>query len=114
MVADTSSALSEFLLWHKPVITFNNRRPGPQLVDIHEPEQLLPSIARAVQRPPELMRAIKDYTDSIHPYRDGRSSQSVLAAVDEFLDRGGRNRRRKPLNLWRKWKIRRRLGYYGW
>ena len=114
MVSDTSSALSEFLLWHKPVITFNNRRPGPQLVDIHEPEQLLPSIARAVQRPPELMRAIQDYTDSIHPYRDGRSSQRVLAAVDEFLDRGGRNRRRKPLNLWRKWKIRRRLGYYGW
>ena len=30
-----------------------------------------------------------------------------------FLARGGRNRRRKPLNLWRKLKLRRRIGYWG-
>ena len=31
----------------------------------------------------------------------------------EFIAEGGRNRRRKPLNLWRKLKIRRRIGYWG-
>ncbi len=34
MISDTSSALNEFLLTYKPVVTFKNRRPGPQLIDI--------------------------------------------------------------------------------
>ncbi len=62
---------------------------------------------------PELMQAIRDYGDAIHPYRDGRSSERVLDAIDAFLAQGGRNRRRKPLNLWRKLKLRRRVGYWG-
>ena len=28
MISDTSSALNEFLLTYKPVVTFKNRRPG--------------------------------------------------------------------------------------
>ena len=56
MISDTSSALNEFLLTYKPVVTFKNRRPGPQLIDIDTPELLLPSIERALARPPELMR----------------------------------------------------------
>lgn len=112
MVSDTSSALNEFLLTRKPVVTFKNRRPGPQLLDISSPAELEPAIARALSRPPELMAAIRDYAEAVHPYRDGRSSERVLAAVDAFLAAGGRNRRPKPLNLWRKLKIRRRLGYW--
>jgi CDP-glycerol glycerophosphotransferase (TagB/SpsB family) len=113
MISDTSSALNEFLLTYKPVVTFENRRPGPQLIDIDKPEALLPAIERALSRPPELMQNIRAYADSIHPYRDGRSSERVLDAVDGFIAAGARNRRRKPLNLWRKLKIRRRLGYWG-
>jgi hypothetical protein len=37
----------------------------------------------------------------------------VLEAIDTFIARGAKNRRRKPLNLWRKLKIRRRIGYWG-
>ena len=85
MISDTSSALNEFLLTYKPVITFKNRRPGPQLIDIDKPELLLPSIERALARPPDLMDAIRQYADSIHPYRDGRSSERVLDAVDQFI-----------------------------
>ena len=55
MISDTSSALNEFLLTYKPVVTYKNRRPGPQLIDIDSPEKLLPSIERALSRPPELM-----------------------------------------------------------
>lgn len=114
MISDTSSALNEFLLTCKPVVTFKNRRPGPQLLDIHQPEQLLPAIETALSRPPELMQAVRDYADSIHPYRDGRSSERVLDAVDDFIAAGGVSQlRAKPRNWWRKWKIRRRLGYYG-
>ena len=113
MISDTSSALNEFLLTYKPVVTFKNRRPGPQLIDIDSPEKLLPSIERALARPPELMREMRDYADSIHPYRDGRSSERVLDAVDEFIAGGARNPRRKPRNWWRKLKIRQRIGYWG-
>jgi CDP-glycerol glycerophosphotransferase (TagB/SpsB family) len=113
MCSDTSSALNEFLLTGKPVVTFKNRRPGPQLIDIDDPEAFEPAIERALSRPPELMKAIEDYANSIHPYRDGRSSERVLDAIDGFIAAGGRNPRRKPLNLWRKLKIRRRIGYWG-
>jgi CDP-glycerol glycerophosphotransferase (TagB/SpsB family) len=113
MCSDTSSALNEFLLTGKPVVTFKNRRPGPQLIDIDDAKDFEPAIERALARPPELMQAIADYADAIHPRRDGRSSERVLDAIDAFLARGGRNRRRKPLNLWRKLKLRRRIGYWG-
>lgn len=113
MCSDTSSALNEFLLTGKPVVTFKNRRPGPQLIDIDDPRQFEAAIERALARPPELMAAIRDYADAIHPYRDGRSSERVLEAVDAFIAAGARNRRRKPINLWRKFKIRRRIGYWG-
>jgi CDP-glycerol glycerophosphotransferase (TagB/SpsB family) len=113
MCSDTSSALNEFLLTGKPVVTFKNRRPGPQLIDIDDPGQFAPAIERALSRPPELMQAIEDYANSIHPYRDGRSSERVLDAIDDFIAAGGRSRKRKPLNLWRKLKIRRRIGYWG-
>ena len=113
MCSDTSSALNEFLLTGKPVVTFKNRRPGPQLLDIDDAKDFEPAIERALARPPELMQAIADYGNAIHPRRDGRSSERVLDAIDAFLARGGRNRRRKPLNLWRKLKLRRRIGYWG-
>jgi len=113
MCSDTSSALNEFLLTGKPVVTFKNRRPGPQLIDIDDPAQFEPAIERALARPPELLQAIRDYADAIHPYRDGRSSERVLDAIDAFIATGARNPRRKPLNLWRKLKIRRRIGYWG-
>src|SRR5690606_163606 len=110
---DTSSALSEFLLTGKPVVTFRNRRPGPQLIDIDDVAGFEPAIERALARPPELMAAIREFADAIHPYRDGRSSERVLAAVDAFIARGGRNPRPKPRNWWRKFKLRRRIGYWG-
>lgn len=113
MISDTSSALNEFLLTYKPVVTFKNRRPGPQLIDIDAAEKLRPSIERALARPPELMREVRAYADAIHPYRDGRSSERVLDAVDEFIAAGARNPRRKPRNWWRKLKIRKRIGYWG-
>jgi len=113
MCSDTSSALSEFLLTGKPVVTFKNRRPGPQLIDIDDPAQFEPAIERALARPPALMQAIASHAAAIHPYRDGRSSERVLDAIDAFIAGGGRNRRRKPLNLWRKLRLRRRIGYWG-
>jgi CDP-glycerol glycerophosphotransferase (TagB/SpsB family) len=113
MCSDTSSALNEFLLTRKPVVTFKNRRPGPQLLDISDRAEFEPAIRRALARPPELMAAVRAYADAIHPYRDGQSSERILQAIDDFVAAGGKNRRAKPWNLWRKLKIRKRIGYWG-
>ncbi|MBI3359278.1 MAG: CDP-glycerol glycerophosphotransferase family protein [Nitrospirae bacterium] len=114
MVSDTSSAVQEFLLTYRPVVTFKNHTPGPQLIDIDDPRALESSIEFALSRPPELMQRVRDYADFIHPFRDGDSSERVLNAVDALIAAGGRHRTPKPFNLWRKLKIRRLLHYYRW
>lgn len=113
MCSDTSSALSEFLLTHKPVVTFNNRRPGPQLINIKSVEEFEPAIRTALSRPNDLMQAIKKFGDSIHPARDGKSAERILDAIDDFIANGGKNAKSKPWNLWRKFKMRKSMGYWG-
>ncbi len=112
MLSDTSSIASEFLLLHKPVVTFRNRQPGSHLLDVVRQAQVTPAIEAALARPPELLEAIRAYAAAIHPYRDGRSSERVLAAADESVERGRRGLRRRPLNLWRKLRARQELRYY--
>jgi hypothetical protein len=82
------------------------------LIDIDAPAQFEPALERALARPAELMREIRAHADGIHPYRDGRSSERVLAAVDEFLASDRTALRPKPRNLWRKLQMRRRFGYW--
>ena len=113
MVSDTSSIVSEFLLLDKPVVTLNNRAPGDHLIDIDRPEKLADAIEQALQRPAPLMTAIRAYSDHIHPYRDGRSSERVLAATDALVARGTSHLKSKPFNLMRRLQMRRKLGYFG-
>jgi len=112
MISDTSSVLSEFLLLHKPVVTFNNRQPGPHLLNINNPEKLRETIEHGLTRPTALMDAIMSYADRIHPYRDGLSSIRVLDATDAFIRQGRGHLKRKPFNIFRRLKIRKQLGYY--
>lgn len=112
MCSDTSSALSEFLLTRKPVVTFKNRRPGPQLIDIDNPADFEPAIRKALTRPTELMAAIKQFGAGIHPARDGKSAERILDAIDDFIAQGGKNTKSKPWNLWRKFKLRRQMNYW--
>lgn len=114
LLCDTSSIVDEFLLQHRPVVTFRNTRPGPHLIDIDDPVRVEPSIERALSRPPELMRRIESFGEAIHPYRDGRSSERVLAATHEFMEQHMGKLKQKPLNLWRKLRLRRQLGYRLW
>jgi CDP-glycerol glycerophosphotransferase (TagB/SpsB family) len=113
LLSDTSSVVPEFLTQHKPVVTFRNRKPGPQLLDVQQLDEVLPAVRAAIERPPELMRAIREYADRIHPYRDGKSSERVLEAARSAIREGTIGLRAKPLNLWRRLQARKRLGYWG-
>ncbi|PLY08295.1 MAG: CDP-glycerol glycerophosphotransferase [Desulfuromonas sp.] len=112
MLCDTSSIAIEFQLLGKPLVTFRGKCPGPQQLDVSSVEEVAPALERALQRPPELIGATRRFAEGIHPFADGCSSQRVLEAVDAFLAAGRDGLRPKPLNLWRRLKLRRKLGYY--
>lgn len=112
MLCDSSTVIIEFMFLDKPVVTFRNTLPGPFLLDIREPEQLEAALEHAIGRPEELMAQLRSYTLQHEAHRDCRCSERVLEAVDDFLARGREGLRRKPLNLVRKWQVRRKLHYY--
>ena len=114
MISDTSSALNEFLLTYKPVVTFKNRRPGPQLIDIDQPSLLLPSIERALVAPTRAdARNSRICRLRFIPIATAARANASSHAVDDFIAAGGRNRKPLPRNWWRKLKLRKRIGYWG-
>ncbi len=109
LVCDTSSVVDEMAVQLKPVVTVRNRVPRDFLLDVVDPGEVDAALTRALQHPPELMAHIRAHAEAIHPYRDGRSSERVLAAVDKLAAGGFGPLRRKPANLWRRWQARGRL-----
>lgn len=114
LVADTTSVVSEFVVQRKPVVTFRNRAPRPHMLDFDDPALLPDMLASAFAPAPDLVAALAAYADSIHPYRDGRSSQRVIAAAEAVASGDLGPLRRRPLAAaWRGLQIRRELGYWG-
>jgi hypothetical protein len=50
--------------------------------------------------------------DWLHPNTDGRASERVLEATDRLLAGELPPLKPKPLNLWRRFRLRKLLGYY--
>jgi hypothetical protein len=112
MLCDTSSILQEFLMLQKPVVTFNNRLPDDCMINVTVPEDVLPALEAALLKPTALMNKIQHYTDQLHPYHDGKSSERVLDAVEWYAQEGHKGLKRRSLNFMRKLKIRKTLKYY--
>jgi CDP-glycerol glycerophosphotransferase (TagB/SpsB family) len=112
MLCDTSSIISEFALLEKPVVTFRNLSPQPYMIDVREPAEVGPALERALQRPAPLIEAIAAHARDTHPWRDGRSSERIVAATDRLVESGVAHLKRKPRNFVRHWKMRRALHYY--
>ncbi len=112
MLCDTSSILLEFMLLNKPVVTFRTKVPGPHVIDVLDVDKIESAIARALTRPDTLLSAMKIYAGNLHAYNDGQSSERVLDATDEFIRNDKGRLKPKPLNLWRKIQMRKRMNYY--
>lgn len=108
MLCDTSSIMFEFMFLDRPVVTYRSRMAGPWLLDVDNVNEVEPALAHALKRPPGLLEAARELCHDLHEFTDGQSSARVLEAVDDVLA-AGPARRRKPLNLWRKLKMRKRL-----
>ena len=112
MICDSSSIIIEFQMQNKPVVTFKNTHPGDYLIDIDDPDLLEQSIEKALSPSEELLRSIRKNSDILNPYRDGKSSERVLDAIDWFLENHYGKLKRKPLNLVRKLQLRWKLKYF--
>jgi UDP-N-acetylglucosamine 2-epimerase len=114
MLCDTSSIAFEFMLLDKPVVTFRTKVPGPHVLNVREKGLIESALAKALTRPADQIKAMRNFIDRIHPYRDGLSAKRVLEATEALLMTRLETMRNKPINLLRKLKIRRKLGYYHW
>lgn len=112
MLCDTSSIMYEFMFLDRPVVTLRTRNPGPWLLDVTSPDEVESALRRALTRPPELLAAAHGLCHELHPFRDGRSSERVMDAVEALLDGRLGPLKKKPLNLMRKFRLRRRFGYW--
>ena len=112
MLGDNSSMLVEFLMLNKPVVTMKNQYPKPHFINVTDPADLEKSIEYALTRPAELMEKLGDYAAQTHPYTDGQSSARIVDATQNMLCNPPKLKR-KPFNLIRSIKMRKKLGYWG-
>jgi hypothetical protein len=112
MLSDTTSAIQEFMLADKPIVTFRHRKPNPCVIDVTEARELEAALDQAILRPAEQLNAIRQAADFNHPYRDGKSSKRVIDACIMSLHKDKSHLKNKSLNIIRKYKIRKLLQYY--
>lgn len=112
MFSDTTSAIQEFMLQEKPVVTFNHHIPKPHLINVIKASEIAPALKKALGHPKDIIQLIHDYNQELHPYTDGKSSSRIIDASISFLHKDKSYLKKKPLNLMRKYKIRKQLKYF--
>ena len=114
MLCDTSSIALEFMMLDKPLVTYRTKAPGPYVINVLNVEELESALSNALMRPDNLMKEAKAYIEKLHAYTDGHSSERMLHAVDDFILNGASKLKPKPVNLWRKFQMRKKMSYYRW
>ena len=112
MLSDTTSAITEFALQKKPVVTLNNKQPKPYMINVTKVSNIELAIKRALTKPQEIMQALDTFVAETHPYDDGQSSARVIDACLDFIET--QKIQPKPLNLVRRYQIRKKLHYWWW
>jgi CDP-glycerol glycerophosphotransferase (TagB/SpsB family) len=101
MLSDTSSAVYEFLLLDKPVVTLNSSAHTLSWIDVADPDSVAEACRRALAHGVDDNAVKREY----HPYDDGRSSERMLAAVEDYIAQHGIPERRR-IPWWRRFKLR--------
>lgn len=112
MLADSSGVICEYLMFGKPVVTYRNTCPGKHIIDCSQLDQIPSALELALQRPASVMDPINEYTHWHEYFFDGKNSLRVLQAIDDFILNYKGRLKKKPLNLVRKFKLRKRTGYW--
>lgn len=112
LLSDTSSILSEFALLGKTVVTLNNRQPESWMINITQPDILEPALVESLSPSPKLKAQILSHAGEVHPYTDGLSSARTVDAIEAMIEKGTQHLAKKPPNLFRKLKERKKLRYW--
>ncbi len=112
MFSDTTSAIQEFLLQKKPVVTFKHTFEHNYLINIEDVNDIEIALKEGLTYPKELIEHISQFVNQLHPYFDGKSSGRVIDASINYLHEDKSEIKTKPLNLIRKYKIRKQLNYF--
>ena len=112
LLADNTSVIQEFLLQKKPVIAYRHNFEYDYLLNISEAEEIESSLNNALNCSAAYLNAVEKFVLDLHPYFDGKSSKRVIDTTIQFLHRDKSDMKSKPLNLLRKWKIRKTLGHF--
>ena len=101
MISDTSSALYEFLLLDRPVITLRNVAKEIYWENITDENDLATAFHRA-NNDEESIKKRRWIIDNYDPHLDGKCCQRMIAEAEDFIKRHGVPTKRH-LNLWRKY-----------
>ena len=112
LFADTTSAIQEFLMQNKPVVTYNHTLQHDYLIQVNNVESIENAFKKALTYPKDLLLKIQDFINDLHPYFDGKSSERIIDTTINYLKHKKKPQKRKPTNLIRKYKIRMRLNYF--
>ena len=112
LFADTTSVIQEFLLQKKPVVSFKHTINHDYLIHVNNAEAIETAFEEALQPSEALLLKIEALIAALHPYYDGKSSARVVDASIACLHADKSNWKAKPLNLIRKYKIRKRLNHF--
>ncbi len=112
MLCDTSSIIYEFLTQLKPVITFQTQKDEAHLINVEDIKKLKEVILSVLDNLDINKENIEQNVREFHPYTDGKSSDRVLEVVDIMLKGENMPLKKKPLNLFRNFKLRKELGYW--
>lgn len=112
MFADTTSAIQEFLLQKKIVVTHRNHKKEDYLINTETANEIENAFNFALTYPKDIAIKINTFINELHPYFDGKSSKRIIDASISFLHKDKSYLKSKPLNLMRKYKIRKRLNYF--
>ncbi|MCK5906609.1 MAG: CDP-glycerol glycerophosphotransferase family protein [Flavobacteriales bacterium] len=108
MISDTSSAVYEFLILDKPVITINTRTEAPRWLDLKSSENLNHHIIETFKLD-SYNKQRQEIIAEYHPYSDGKSSERVLDEIQNWITKNGVPSKRK-LSFLRRRKINKLFG----
>lgn len=101
MISDTSSAVYEFLLLNRPVITLDTIAKDIYWENISDPACLIEAFDRALTNPASIAKR-RWIVDNYDPHLDGHCCERMIAEAEDYIARHGVPAQRK-LNLWRKY-----------
>ena len=101
MLSDTSSAVYEFLLLDRPVITYQTIAKDIYWENILDVNDLLKAFDSA-QTDPSSIEKRRWIVQNYDPHLDGHCCERMIAEAEDYIRRHGVPTQRQ-LNLWRKY-----------